>query len=252
MSTQVETNVKVTVITIAEIVSKIENGEKSAAKANARFLDYAIAIRKESDKRSWDETTASLSLKQAYIKASNGWDVTLAKMGTSKNARLEIVIPKDADFTVAQVQSVLDAQATDTAKVMRLAYPVNDDAAKQLEAAIEHNRPLTDYRKRIGVNVLLEIARGKTTLEKVLNPDKPAETTEIVTTGTKPTATTGTEPTAQSTESDAKAPEPSAPTSSGPMSVQDRFMAAIGACKADGLTYPEALRILNECFGKAN
>jgi hypothetical protein len=57
----------------------------------------------------------------------------------------------------------------DVSKVLTLAYPAKPAAEKELRAAQDHNKKAGATAARIGVNTLLEIARGNITVKQALN-----------------------------------------------------------------------------------
>lgn len=244
-ATAVET--RITVATLATLTTTIVNGEKAAAKADARFVEYAQELRKESDKHSYDEATARLLIQQCYLEAKFGYKVELAKLGTAKNAKTEIkLLDPSAPYTVADVKTAIDKYVTfDVSKVMALAYP---QAPDELKAAYAHNVPIKDYRQRIGVNDLLKIARGSVTLADYLNPPKAKETPAATPAGTPTTDDTPTTTDGATTTTDQTQIHQS--QGGGPLSLADRFEAASSACKNEGLTYPEMIAILDRIFNR--
>lgn len=247
--------IRITVSTIAGLTTTIVNGEKAAAKSDARFVEYATELRKESDKHSYDESTARLLIQQCYLEAKFGYKVELAKLGQAKNAKTEIkLLDPAATYTVADVKQAIDKSVTfDVSKVMALAYP---QAPDELKAAYSHNAPIKDYRQRIGVNDLLKIARGSVTLADYLNPPAAPETPAPAASGAAP----GAAPAAGDASAPAptpgaapgaEAPQTPAPSQGGgPLSLADRFEAATSACKNEGLSYPEMVAILDRVFNR--
>lgn len=259
MATNTDTEVKVRIDVIPALHTALDKGEREAAKAGARFVTYGAILRAEAAKLDLNPDDASLALRQSYVFASKGYACTLVKLGTAKNAKIQVEIPENSPYTVAEVEKELERLKFDVSKVMKLAFPKDEDASKQLDLAYEHNKGIADYRKRVGVNDLLEIARGNVTLEHLLNPpvtnapsgqggtatsdqggDTNAGTTDSGTTdsGTDTGGTTTTEGAATTT------------TTGGTLSPTDRFQAALEACKMDGLTYPDAQNILNNVYGR--
>lgn len=150
MATKTETKTatatppKVVVTVSAKIVSLIKSATDAAAKATARFVDLGLGIRGEAQAKGYSENEAREMVVLSYREA----------MGLDSDANEKATASFDLKYR------------PDVSKVMRLAFPTNTKAATELAKAVKHNAD--GDGDRIGVNNLLEMARGNVTYADVV------------------------------------------------------------------------------------
>jgi hypothetical protein len=141
MATETKEKTETTVEANAKCVALIKHIEKNAAEGAALFVKLGKTARAEADRIGLDENETRKMLALSWREAQGF---------TSQDETL---------------QSAFDqTQRPNISKAMRIAYPVNDEAAKAVDGAIAHNEKIGTGRGRIGVNRILDMARGHLTL----------------------------------------------------------------------------------------
>jgi hypothetical protein len=138
MGTEVKTEVSVLSSTAcAAIIQKIN---KNQSENIALFLSLAHTARKESERNKYDEKQTRQMLVLSW-RVANDWKET----------------------NEALTASFDNLHGPDVSKAMRLAFPVSPEAKQELDACEQHNQKVGLKIGRIGVNRLLQVARGQLT-----------------------------------------------------------------------------------------
>lgn len=127
----------------ASIIFDIDNNAKLGASLKVKLAQAAIAIQK---REGWTREDVRTMLVLSWRDG--------LKFKPSKEENRE---KEERDFD--------NTYRFDVSKIMSLAFPADDKAQGNLDAAIKHNEKLGKLRGRIGENRLLDISRGKLTFE---------------------------------------------------------------------------------------
>jgi hypothetical protein len=266
MSTTTEITVKVTVQAQPELEKAVRAGLNAKAKADSLFDQSGVTLRTISERNGWERSDARSAMQLAYASCFGLTGFSLVREGKEITVVLEegaTLKGKDGGeqkLTVEAVREFFKAKGPDVSKCMSLAFPAASwpkvgesitipfgadplsSPEKELKTVRAHNEKCkTDGTKCVGVNKLLEVARGNLSASEAISPTPPSVPTPAPVVPSPELA-------AQIASVQSGQTDAANQVHEEKMSVEEKFGCALAAFKRDGLTLEQATRQVQEAF----